>query len=80
LWVNCNPLKELPAHIKNCTNLREIDARETLITKLPKEFAEIKTLISVLLDGCPLNATFEQTFKGMTLQSEKMLTLSMTLK
>lgn len=35
LWLNNNPLREVPVALQNCVKLREIDLRQTFIISLP---------------------------------------------
>jgi Leucine-rich repeat (LRR) protein len=80
LWLNNNPLKAIPVDISQCRQLKEIDVRETQITGLPREMADLKGLVSLKLDGCPLKSDFMATLKGTTTIGEHMLSVSMTLK
>ena len=80
LWLNNNPLKEIPVEIKNCTQLKELDIRETEVSILPRDIAELKGLVSLKLDGCPLNTTFQNSIKDAETPADQMLNISLTLK
>ena len=62
LWLNDNPLREIPVAISNCKKLKELDLKNTFIISLPKELAECKHLVYLNLDNCPLDDKFAETY------------------
>jgi len=41
LWLNDNPLREIPKELSKCSKLKELDLRKTFIISLPRELAEL---------------------------------------
>ena len=64
LWLNDNPLRELPVAISNCKKLKELDLKNTFIISLPKELAELKHLTLLNLDNCPLDDHLGETYSA----------------
>jgi Leucine-rich repeat (LRR) protein len=63
LWLNDNPLREIPVAMSNCKMLQELDLKNTFVISLPKELAECKHLTYLNLDGCPLDEKLDETYK-----------------
>jgi len=51
--LNDNPLREIPVEISKCQKLKEIDLKNTFIIGLPRELANLSSLLVLNLDGCP---------------------------
>ena len=67
LWLNDNPLREVPFELSNCHKLKELDLKNTFIITLPREMANMAALLILNLDGCPTKDTLSQSYsKGMT--------------
>jgi Leucine rich repeat len=54
LWLNNNPLLELPATIEHAKQLQVLDLRNTKLVKLPCELSRLPHLIDVDVHGVPL--------------------------
>lgn len=67
LWLNDNPLREVPLELSNCLKLRELDLKNTFIITLPREISNLTQLLILNLDGCPTKETLTNTYnQGMT--------------
>ncbi len=66
LWLNDNPLREVPLEISKCHKLKELDLKNTYVITLPREMANLTSLLLLTLDGCPLKETLANTYsEGM---------------
>jgi len=64
LWLNDNPLREIPVAVSNCKKLQELDLKNTFVISLPKELAECKHLTYLCLDNCPLDNKLGETYNA----------------
>lgn len=64
MWLNDNPLREIPIEISKCTKLRELDLKNTFILSLPRELANLTSLLVLNLDNCPMKDSLSETYKG----------------
>ncbi len=62
LWLNDNPLRELPEELSNCKKMRELDLKNTFIITLPRELANLSHMVYLSLDSCPLKESLEKTY------------------
>ena len=62
LWLNDNPLREIPVAVSNCKKLQELDLKNTFVISLPKELAECKHITYLNLDNCPLDDKLGDTY------------------
>ena len=62
LWINDNPLRELPTELSNCKKLKEMDLKNTFIITLPRELADLAHLTFLNLDNCPLKDSLQTTY------------------
>ena len=62
LWLNDNPLREVPVQISQCHKLRELDLKNTYVISLPREMANLTSLLVMNLDGCPLKESLNVTY------------------
>lgn len=66
LWLNDNPLREVPVEISKCHKLKELDLKNTYIISLPREMANLSSLLMLTLDGCPMKESLAQNYsEGM---------------
>jgi len=66
LWLNDNPLRELPVEIAACHKLKELDLKNTFIITLPRELSNLASLLNLNLDGCPMKDSLAMSYtKGM---------------
>lgn len=63
LWLNDNPLREVPITLAKCTKIKELDLRNTYIISLPRELADLQHLIYLKLEKCPLKETLGTTYR-----------------
>jgi hypothetical protein len=61
LWLNNNPLIELPVSMSSLP-LKVLDCRDTMLFNLPREFARLKHLTDLNLDGVPLKWTIKDAY------------------
>lgn len=64
LWINDNPIRELPEELKSCVQLRVIDASNTLIRAIRRDLSLLTHLVELNLDGCPLKPTLAEVYRG----------------
>ena len=62
LWLNDNPLREVPLELSNCLKLRELDLKNTFIVTLPREISNLTSLLQLNLDGCPTKDSLTSTY------------------
>ena len=62
LWLNDNPLREDPCEISNCCKLKELDLKNTFVITLPREMANMASLLVLNLDGCPTKERLTATY------------------
>ena len=62
LWLNDNPLREVPIEISSCQKLKELDLKNTFIITLPRELANLASLLVLNLDGCPMKESLGQSY------------------
>lgn len=62
LWLNDNPLREVPMELSKCAKLKELDLKNTFIITLPRELANMTSLLILNLDGCPLKETLSEKY------------------
>jgi Leucine rich repeat len=60
LWLNNNPLLELPATIEHAKQLQVLDVRNTKLATLPCELSRLPHLIELDLQGAPLQGALSQ--------------------
>ena len=66
LWLNDNPLREVPLELNDCYKLRELDLKNTFIITLPREMANLTSLLLLNLDGCPTKPSLTDKYsEGM---------------
>lgn len=67
LWLNDNPLREVPVEIANCSKLRELDLKNTYVITLPRELANLACLLNLNLEGCPMKESLNNSYaRGMS--------------
>jgi Leucine-rich repeat (LRR) protein len=67
LWLNDNPLREVPEELSKCHKLRELDLKNTFVITLPREMANLTNLLILNMEGCPLKDSLNQSYgMGMT--------------
>lgn len=54
LWVNGNPLSDLPVELCSCACLRVLELSHTRLRQLPREMARLPGLMEVCVEGTPL--------------------------
>ena len=64
LWLNDNPLREVPLELAHCHKLNQLDLRNTFIITLPREMANMTSLLVLSLDGCPLKDKLATVYDG----------------
>jgi Leucine-rich repeat (LRR) protein len=47
-------LREVPIEISKCHKLKELDLKNTYVITLPRDLANLTSLLLLNLDGCPL--------------------------
>ena len=62
LWLNDNPLREVPVELSNCHKMRELDLKNTFVITLPREMANMASLLVLNLDGCPTKQSLVSTY------------------
>jgi Leucine-rich repeat (LRR) protein len=62
LWLNDNPLREIPVEISKCQKLKEVDLKNTFIITLPRELANLASLLILNLDGCPTKESLTNSY------------------
>jgi len=62
LWLNDNPLREVPIEISKCHKLKELDLKYTYVISLPREMANLTSMLMLNLDGCPMKETLANTY------------------
>jgi len=62
LWLNDNPLREIPVELSKCLKLRELDLKNTYVISLPREMANLTSLLILNLDGCPTKESLTNTY------------------
>jgi Leucine-rich repeat (LRR) protein len=56
----------VPVEISKCHKLRELDLKNTYVITLPREMANLTSLLLLTLDGCPLKESLANTYsEGM---------------
>jgi len=60
--LNDNPLREIPIEIQNCQKLKELDLKNTFIITLPRELANLASLLILNLDGCPMKESLSNSY------------------
>lgn len=64
LWVNDNPLTDLPEGLSACIQLRVVDASNTLIRAIRRDLSLLTHLVELNLDGCPLKPSLAEVYRG----------------
>lgn len=64
LWVNDNPLIDLPEELCTCIQLRVVDASNTLIRAIRRDLSLLTHLVELNLDGCPLKPSLAEVYRG----------------
>lgn len=64
LWLNDNPLREVPLELAECHKLKELDLKNTFIITLPREMANMTSLLFLNLDGCPMKDKLATVYEG----------------
>uniref|UniRef100_A0A0G4HCY7 Uncharacterized protein n=1 Tax=Chromera velia CCMP2878 TaxID=1169474 RepID=A0A0G4HCY7_9ALVE len=64
LYVNDNPLETLPVELSTTSDLRVLDCHNTRLQSLPREFARLRVLTDVNLEGCPLKESIRVAYAG----------------
>jgi hypothetical protein len=64
LWVNDNPLTDLPEELCTCIQLRVVDASNTLIRAIRRDLSLLTHLVELNLDGCPLKPSLAEVYRG----------------
>jgi CCR4-NOT transcription complex subunit 6 len=54
LWLNDNPLREVPVEIGKCIQLKELDLKNTYVLSLPREMSNLTNLKLLSMEGCPM--------------------------
>jgi len=62
LWLNDNPLREVPIEISHCLKLTQLDLKNTFVISLPREMANLTSLLILNLDGCPTKESLTYTY------------------
>ena len=62
LWLNDNPLREVPEELSKCHKLRELDLKNTFVITLPREMANLTSLLILNMEGCPLKDSLNQSY------------------
>ena len=66
LWLNDNPLREIPLELTTCYKLKELDLKNTFIISLPREMANLTSLLLLNLDGAPTKPSLTDKYsEGM---------------
>jgi len=60
--LNDNPLREIPVEISKCQKLRELDLKNTFLITLPRELANLSSMLVLNLDGCPTKESLGQSY------------------
>jgi Leucine-rich repeat (LRR) protein len=55
-------LREVPIEISSCQKLKELDLKNTFIITLPRELANLASLLVLNLDGCPMKESLGQSY------------------
>jgi Leucine-rich repeat (LRR) protein len=53
----------VPVEISKCYKLKELDLKNTYIITLPREMANLTSLLMLNLDGCPMKETLQSTYE-----------------
>ena len=76
LWLNDNPLREVPLAISQCHKLKvnrtfinlcllqELDLKNTFIITLPRELASLAHMLYLNLDNCPMKESLMTVYDG----------------
>ena len=64
LWLNDNPLREVPLELAECHKLKELDLKNTFIITLPREMANMTSLLFLNLDNCPMKEKLATVYEG----------------
>ena len=62
LWLNDNPLREVPVELSKCHKMKELDLKNTFIITLPREMANMTALLVLNLDGAPTKETLQASY------------------
>jgi Leucine-rich repeat (LRR) protein len=62
LWLNDNPIREIPVEVSNCQKLQSLDLKNTYIITLPRELANLASLLILNLDGCPTKESLSNSY------------------
>jgi len=52
----------VPLEISKCHKLKELDLKNTYVISLPREMANLTSLLMLNLDGCPMKETLSNTY------------------
>ena len=62
MWLNDNPLREVPVELSSCAHMRELDLKNTFVITLPREMANMANLLVLNLDGCPTKQSLTSSY------------------
>jgi hypothetical protein len=62
LFLNGNPLKELPSEIEGCLSLKVIDLRETHVAQLPPSLGQLPNIIDINLLHTRLDPRLQEAY------------------
>ena len=62
LWLNDNPLREVPVELSKCHKMKELDLKNTFVITLPREMANMASLLVLNLDGCPTKESLSASY------------------
>ena len=64
LWVNDNPLQDLPEELSACKQLRVLDVSHTLVRSIRRDLSLLAHLVELNMDGCPLKPSLAAVYSG----------------
>lgn len=60
-------MREVPVELSQCHKMRELDLKNTFVITLPREMANMASLLVLNLDGCPTKQSLTASYSaGMT--------------
>lgn len=62
LWLNDNPLREVPVELASCKKLKEVDLKNTYVISMPRELSMLTSLKLLNLDGAPMKESLSTIY------------------
>ena len=62
MFLNNNPIQNIPIEISECKKLKVLDLSDTYVRRLPREIYYVKGLYELNLKNCPLDDDIAEVY------------------